>query len=62
MKKIAAKPKSSLIEIKKLINLSNSLTQDLAEERKSFYKLLSSDNKKIGIESFLKKQKPNWKD
>ena len=62
MKKIAAKPKSSLIEIKKLINLSNSLTQDLAEARKSFYKLLSSDNKKIGIESFLKKQKPNWKD
>ena len=62
MKRIAAKPKSSLIEIKKLINLSNSLTQDLAEERKSFYKLLSSDNKKIGIESFLKKQKPNWKD
>ena len=60
--KISQKPKSSLIEIKKLINLSNSLTQDLAEERKSFYKLLSSDNKKIGIESFLKKQKPNWKD
>mgnify|MGYP001284059526 CR=1 FL=1 len=61
-KKISEKPKSSLMEIKKLINQDKQLTKDIKEERKSFYKLLDSKNKKIGIKSFLNKTTPNWSD
>ena len=61
-KKISEKPKSSLIEIKKLMNLDKKLTQNIKKERNSFYKLLDSQNKEIGIESFLNKIKPVWKD
>jgi enoyl-CoA hydratase/carnithine racemase len=62
VKKISEKPKSSLIEIKKLINLNKNFKDGIEEERKSFYNLLDSKNKKIGIESFLNKKKPNWED
>ena len=48
-KKISEKPKSSLMEIKKLMNLDKKLEADIKKERKSFYKLLDSKNKKIGI-------------
>ena len=59
---IAEKPKSSLIEIKKLISSNYLLEKGLHEERKSFYNLLNSENAKEGISSFLNKKKPTWKD
>ena len=60
--KISQKPKSSLIEIKKLISNNHLLEENLKEERRSFYDLLSSKNAKEGISSFLNKTKPNWED
>ena len=57
LKSISEKPLSSLIEIKRLINKDSSLK----DERKTFYKLLDSENKKIGIKSFFEKTKPEWK-
>ena len=60
--KIAQKPKSSLIEIKKLISSNLNDDKDLAKERDSFYRLLNSENAKIGITAFLNKTKPNWED
>jgi len=60
--KIAQKPKSSLIEIKKLISNNLNIYNDLQKERNSFYKLLNSENAKIGITAFLNKLKPEWKD
>jgi enoyl-CoA hydratase len=60
--KIADKPKSSLIEIKKLISNNYLLEKGLHEERKSFYNLLNSENAKEGISSFLNKKKPTWED
>ena len=61
-KKIADKPKSSLIEIKRLISNDNLLEMGLQEERKSFYNLLDQENTKINIKAFLNKSKANWKD
>ena len=61
-KKISEKPKSSLIEIKKLISNNQLLDQGLEEERQSFYNLLDHENSKIGINAFLNKAKANWKD
>ena len=61
-KKIADKPKSSLIEIKRLISNDNLLEMGLQEERKSFYNLLDHENTKIGIKAFLNKSKADWKD
>ncbi len=58
---IASKPRASLIEIKRLIKLDNQITDDLKDERNTFYNLLDSDNKKIGIQAFIDKKKPNWK-
>ena len=60
--KISQKPKSSLIEIKRLIGSNLSLDDGLEQERNSFYKLLSSENAKIGITAFLNKADPNWED
>jgi len=62
VKKIAQKPKSSLIEIKKLISNNLNIDNNLKQERNTFYKLLDSENAKIGITSFLNKLKPEWKD
>ena len=62
VEKIANKPKSSLIEIKKLISNNGLLQQGLEDERRSFYNLLDHDNAKIGINAFLSKSKANWKD
>jgi len=61
-KKIAEKPKSSLIEIKKLISENELIESGLKEERKSFYNLLDHENARIGIDAFLKKNKADWKD
>ncbi len=58
---IASKPRASLIEIKRLIKLDNQIADDLKDERNTFYNLLDSDNKKIGIKAFIDKKKPNWK-
>ena len=60
--KIAQKPRSSLIEIKKLISNNLNINNDLERERNSFYKLLDSKNAKIGITAFLNKTKPDWED
>lgn len=57
LKSISEKPLSSLVEIKRLINKDASLK----DERQTFYKLLDSENKKIGIKSFFEKTKPEWK-
>ena len=62
VKKIAQKPKSSLIEIKKLISNNLNIDNNLKQERNAFYKLLDSENAKIGINAFLNKLKPEWKD
>jgi len=61
VKAIAEKPKSSLIEIKRLISKNYPQEKDLKEERKSFYSVLNSENAKEGILSFLSKKKPTWK-
>ena len=58
---IASKPKTSLIEIKRL-NQTEYIKKGLKMERESFYKLLNSLNKKEGISSFLNKRKPKFKD
>jgi enoyl-CoA hydratase len=60
--KVAEKPKSSLIEIKKLISHNQTLEQGLENERKSFYSLLDSENAKRGISAFLSKTKAEWHD
>ena len=62
VKRIAEKPKSSLIEIKKLISKNEFVENGLKEERESFYRLLDHENAKIGINAFLKKTKADWKD
>ena len=62
LKASAEKPKSSLIEIKKLISNNQLLDQGLGEERQSFYNLLDHENSKIGINAFLNKAKADWKD
>jgi len=59
---IAEKPKSSLTQIKRLTKIDIQLANDLAEERDTFYQLLDSENKRIGIEAFFEKKKPEWKD
>ena len=58
---ISSKPKKSLQVIKYLVNSEDNLKKSLIKERQEFYKLLDSENKKIGIKSFLNKTKPNWK-
>ena len=60
--KISQKPKSSLIEIKKLISNNLNIVDNLKQERDSFYELLNSENARIGIAAFLNKLKPEWKD
>ena len=60
--KIAQKPKSSLIQIKKLICNNLNIDNNVEKERNSFYQLLDSENAKIGIAAFLNKLKPEWKD
>jgi hypothetical protein len=58
LKSLSEKPLSSLTEIKRLINKDASWK----DERQTFYKLLDSENKRIGIQSFLEKDSnPKWK-
>ena len=51
-KKISEKPKSSLVEIKKLMNLDKKIYSDIKKERQGFHKLLDSKNKKIELKVF----------
>lgn len=60
--KITEKPKSSLIEIKKLISNNKLIENGIKKERKTFYNLLDHQNAKIGIKAFLNKVKAEWKD
>ena len=60
LEKISSKPKKSLQIIKKLVNLEENSKGALQKERKEFYKLLDSKNKKIGIKSFILKKTPVW--
>ena len=62
VEKISNKPRNILIEIKKLISHNDNLAKGIKKERSTFYKLLNSENKKIGIQSFLKKIEPIWRD
>ena len=59
--KISSKPRKSLEIIKRLVNSEISQKKGMILERKEFINLLDSENKKIGINSFLSKTKPNWK-
>ena len=59
--KISSKPRKPLEIIKKLVNSEISQKKGMILERKEFFNLLDSENKKIGINSFLSKTKPNWK-
>ena len=61
LKNLSEKPKSSLVEIKRLTKIDDKITSDLADERETFYKLLDSENKKIGVSAFFEKKKPEWK-
>ena len=61
-KNIASKPRTSLIEIKRLIKLNKQLNEGLKDERATFYGLLDSKNKEEGIKAFIEKRNPNWKD
>ena len=61
-KNIASKPRTSLIEIKRLIKLNKQLNEGLQEERATFYGLLDSKNKEEGIKAFIEKRNPKWKD
>jgi len=58
---IADKPRSSLIEIKKLISNNYLPEKSLDEERKSFYRLLNSEDTKERISSFLNKKSQTGK-
>ena len=60
LEKISLKPKKSLQIIKKLVNLEVNSKDALKKERQEFYKLLDSNNKKIGIKSFILKKTPVW--
>jgi hypothetical protein len=61
LKNLSEKPKSSLVEIKRLTKIDDKITSDLADERETFYRLLDSENKKIGVSAFFEKKKPEWK-
>ena len=60
LKKISIKPKESLQALKELINSNTSIKNGINVERQRFYKLLDSDNKKKGIDSFLNKTIPKF--
>ena len=61
-KNIASKPRTNLIEIKRLIKLNKQLNEGLKEERATFYGLLDSKNTEEGIKAFIEKRNPKWKD
>jgi enoyl-CoA hydratase len=60
---IAARAPIAIRLGKETINhaFETSLSDGIADERRSFYFLFSSEDQKEGMEAFVKKRKPNWK-
>jgi enoyl-CoA hydratase len=59
---IASRAPIAVRTAKKMINASHelSLTDGLAEERQTFYKLFDTEDQKEGMQAFVEKRKPNW--
>ena len=59
---IASRAPIAVRTAKKMINASQelSLTDGLAEERQTFYKLFDTEDQKEGMQAFVEKRKPNW--
>jgi enoyl-CoA hydratase len=60
---IAAMPPLAVRIGKEMVNqaFETSLSQGLADERRSFYFLFSSQDQKEGMQAFIEKRKPEWK-
>jgi enoyl-CoA hydratase len=59
---IASRAPIAVRAAKKMVNASYelSLTDGLAEERQTFYKLFDTEDQKEGMQAFVEKRKPNW--
>ena len=60
---IASRAPLAVRAAKKMINrvYEESLSDGLAEEKREFYALFSSEDKKEGMQAFIDKRKPEWK-
>lgn len=60
---IAAMPPLAVRIGKEMVNqaFETSLSQGIADERRSFYFLFSSQDQKEGMQAFVEKRKPEWK-
>jgi enoyl-CoA hydratase len=60
---VASRAPAAVRTAKRLINHSydSFLTDGLAEEKRSFYGLFSTDDQKEGMQAFVEKRKPKWK-
>jgi len=59
---IASRAPMAVRAAKKMVNASYELplTDGLAEERQTFYKLFDTEDQKEGMQAFVEKRKPNW--
>jgi len=59
---IASRAPLAVRAAKKMVNASYelSLTDGLAEEKQTFYKLFDTADQKEGMQAFVEKRKPNW--
>ena len=59
---IASRAPIAVRAAKKMVNASYELplTDGLAEERQTFYKLFDTEDQKEGMQAFVEKRKPNW--
>jgi enoyl-CoA hydratase len=60
---IAARAPLAIRLAKESVNnaFETSLTDGLADERRTFYVLFSSEDQKEGMAAFIEKRKPGWK-